>query len=332
LGNCIAKMLRAEIHFTNTRTGESVAVQLDLWDASFPETCRNFVFSCNSHLLDDDARKKHQDAITSPSATVRAALPPPLLNSSVAHIDARTVEFGTSATASMNGGFFPDEKEVAGGGGKNRRRGGADYTAGSLIMSNVGPNTNASRFILLLAEAPELRATHVCFGHTVVSTNIEQLRDFFSAVKVKVHPRTQVPLQKVVVSKCGVRRGLAAGTEGPRRLAGVVRTRDDEDNADDRGREKDLGAGDSGERALKKRRAEISIVDADGERRVVTTAIEPAQGQRFDFFSAQEAAFHNDLLDIKDSQLRKHHNRMNKTNKYAAHVLKKQGKLKPRRY
>ena len=336
------KMLRAEIHFTNSRTEEIVGVPIFLWESSFPETVRNFVFACKAHLLSEEDRRARQEG------EIEKKLPPPLLGSSVLRVDSSaTVEFGTSATSSIFGGFFPDEEDLRQqdllSGKKSRaalgpRLGGQEYTAGSLVMSNVGPNTNGSRFILLLAAAPELRGTHVCFGHVARATDVELLCSFFNALKVKVNPKTLVPLNKITVSSCHVLRSAArdAPTDAPRQISGVVRRRDDDSDEQDADNNEALSRRheedrETGQRALKKRRSEIVTVNAEGEIAPVTTAAPTPVGQHFDMFAAQEAAFHNDLLDIKQSQLRKQHNHQNKQARFAAHSGKK-NKSKPRRY
>lgn len=301
----------AKLTFESKAT--SCSIEVELFESRCPQTTRNFLFLLNSHKLSDDERIAHQ-------AQCGGLLPAPLLNSRILRIDPhKSIEFGTSATLSVFGGFFPDEaleKSIV-----DER----SYCAGSLLMANVGANTNASHMILLLKSAPELKGAHTCFG--IVRNGLEKLMEM--ADRTGVNKKTLQPTTPITISHVAVeRRRSELGSERKvHRQAGFVRRRDD-DEGDARLEEDNSKPPVEDERVLKRRRGEAVTVGADGKFEVITTAIPVQAGQAFDLFQSQKHAFGNDLLAIRDVQKQRMHNKERKQGKSLRFKGAQKGKAK----
>lgn len=72
---------------------------------------------------------------------------------------------------------------------------------------------------------------------------------------------------------------------------------------------------DASGRGMKRRRVEVVSYDEDGLPVLRNTAVEPGDGEGFDFFDAQQAAFLNDIEVIKDTQTTRLHHRMQRMGK-----------------
>lgn len=291
-------------------------LEIELFESVCPKSVRNFVFLCTSHLLTPEERAERM--------VDKQAPPAPLSGSRVSRVDAKsgTIEFGTSASRSIFGGFFEDERN------SNAALSTSSDVSGRLLLSNVGPNTNASHFVLVLGPKPPRDFDmngFTCFG--VVRRGLPELRDF--AQRVKVNASNFVPYQPVMISGASIEYTKAAGERRTiRKTAGGRRGREDDEeeqaqnnNNDDNGLNEmiqtsnaRLSAVDAegAARFAKRRRGEVVAVNEDGTQQVVTTAIQQEVGEKFDVFKAQAHAFHNDLLEISAKQASRQHKRENR--------------------
>lgn len=313
--------------FESRHLAATEEVELELYDQRCPKAVENFVYLLTAHV---DPPAQHLEGVKRP---------PQLLGSKVLRIDAgKTLEFGTSATTSVFGGFYADDepKQQQRQESKSSRDDASvqplKSSAGAVLVNNMGPNTNASHYVVLLSDLPELLQLHQQVG--CVSRGLEALQAF--AARVKVNPKTLVPLQPVAIADAALVRRSSMVSAAERRkqlrsrVGGVRRREDDDEDAQRYG--ENVGAATSssaapcdGPRVAKRRRGESVLIGEDGSESVITTAIPVASQKPFDMFEAQQHAFHNDLLDIKATQVQRAHNRNNRKLKFKTAQQKKKG-------
>lgn len=314
-------------------------IALDIFESNCPRATQNLAFVLSAHNLPTDQLDAMKQRLPPPGQ-----LPAPLRGSKVIRVDPGvSIEFGTSASHSIYGGFYSTEQQQQQQ-GSSPQQGLLSATAGTLLVNNVGPNTNASHYVLLLQDAPELSKTHTILGRVRAS----DLADVTSW-NIRVNPKTLQPAQPIVIADCSITRSAPAtgASQRPKREAAagkkgaIVREREDNEEDDDgtigqnSTDQKNIGGS---VRLAKRRRGETVMIDADGNEEVVTMAIPVASSaqdnnnnQPFDIFKAQEHAFQNNLLEIAETQkVRKHHrdNRKGKSVKFFA--KQKQGRSKRR--
>lgn len=302
-------------------------IDIELFERTCPKAVRNFVFLSTSHLLTPEERAERAGGIGGQAPPLPPV--PPLVGSRVSRVDIKsgTVEFGTSASRSIFGNFFDDEIVVPASSSSSTA---VDGVSGKLLMSNVGPNTNASRFVLILGpNAPKDFDVHAftCFG--VVRRGLDELRELCGRVKVN---GSSIPYHPITITTASIEHSKPLSDRRViRKSVGGRRGRDD-DNEDAEEGEKNDNTGtlrrDSADaegetRFAKRRRGEIVSIRPDGTHEVVTTAIPHAEGQKFDIFKAQEHAFHNDLLEIASKQASRLHKKDNR--KGRAHAFTHKG-------
>jgi cyclophilin family peptidyl-prolyl cis-trans isomerase len=305
----------------------SAPLEVELFEGACPKAVRNFVFLCTSHMLTPEERSERMSDKQPP--------PAPLSGSRVSRIDAKsgTIEFGTSASRSIFGGFFEDERSSAAPSSSSAAEGDV---SGKLLLSNVGPNTNASHFVLVLGPKPPKDFdvnSFTCFG--AVRRGLPELRDF--AQRVKVNTSSFIPYQPVTISEAGIEYTKQAERRVIRKTTGGRRGREDdneeENHNDDNGVNDMIQTSNSrsaldaegAARFAKRRRGEVVAVSEDGTQQVVTTAIPQEAGEKFDVFKAQAHAFHNDLLEISAKQATRQQKRENRKGRAKTFTQKRGG-------
>eukprot|EP00672_Neobodo_designis_P025320 CAMPEP_0174831954 /NCGR_PEP_ID=MMETSP1114-20130205/3403_1 /TAXON_ID=312471 /ORGANISM="Neobodo designis, Strain CCAP 1951/1" /LENGTH=428 /DNA_ID=CAMNT_0016065801 /DNA_START=36 /DNA_END=1322 /DNA_ORIENTATION=- len=206
---------RVWITLTSGSSGISGTLTFQLDPIKCPRAATNFKFLCDAHR-DTEGYKRRQAFLGEGTP-----LPPPLRSTTVSAIRRNEMlEFGSSATASYYGGFFPDDKPVLPNSSSSATSAAPAPTAagfvgctndrlGALSMCNVGPDTNASRFFITLTEGQaELDKDFVCFGQLVDGFDVLEA---LNSGDIKTDPRRgHAPRERLYVSDCGVVDPLAA--------------------------------------------------------------------------------------------------------------------------
>ena len=247
---------------------------------------RNFICNATSHNRSHEQR-------TGLLLGAENSQPEPLYGSRAVRVEPDMIEFGTSPTSSVFGGYFEDEHLG------DSFSGAAACSQGSLLMSNHGPNTNGSRYVILLKDMPELRWQHVCFGRTV--SGMDELINL-----VRLHCQRKKRgdanhARRVVITEVHIERKAGAPRDlRPQPRLGKVRPREEE-TADDCVVAGDIASASRGEaataveRAAKRHRVESAAEDND---RLAPMAIPTEEGAKFDLFAAQQRCFASDLAAI----------------------------------
>ena len=303
--------LKAHLQLSTSKGEVFGKLAIDLYDAVYPFTVKAFVGMMQSHLLPEEAKAAHE-------AQIGAKLPPPLHGSKIQRVvPNEAIEFGTSATSSFFGGFFPDETPEG--------NGIPTHSYGTLSMSNIGKDTNASKYFISLVAAgsPAAKAMdghHTVFGKITDKSSLETLQ-FLSGVKVN---KQQVPIEPLVITACAIEQkqtpaqrlaALKAKKEAREarfadRSARRRRTGRDEVEEEDAQEEAEQGA-DGGEeeeygaRPAKRRRMEKVVVGLTSGKKtshpsMQETGNNPAGG--FDLMKAQKEVWMDNLEEIKEAQ------------------------------
>ena len=250
----------------------TITLRVELFSDKCPLAAQNLSFVCNRHMVNDadlgdvvqfaKESAKYDASMSSAGANASAApLPAALKESAVLRVEkGESIEFGTSVTDSVFGGTYLSENMTAAAAaapvfGATAEPSPAD-AAGFLVVSNFGgPNTNASRYFITLRPMKEIVGNHTILGRVRaphpsylggVGNGFERLLAFLRHPQCKVHAKTGVPQNKITVADsvvCSVDHlpnskvnpnaaAAAAKGEGRTRLAGKLRGRDDDDEAD----------------------------------------------------------------------------------------------------
>lgn len=249
---------------------------------------------------------------------------PLLKGSCITRVSAgESVEFGTSATKSVFGGFYETEAVYKPSGELAHRH----DVPGVLSVNNYGPNTNASKYIVSLRPNTTLDGHHVILG--CVSNGMDVLHRIANA---RLTPQG-VPKEKIVITASRLETLGAAKercAEGRHIfVSGGVRRRDDEaaSEAEAEGpehetseqRERRFGDG----AVAKRKRGEVITADTTGAPQRVTTSITTAGGEKLDALELQHRTFTSNIDEIRDQQRR----RLAKSNAKASKQLRFASKL-----
>lgn len=304
-------------------------VTISLLPKASPKALKNFL-----HLIQGPSAVEGDGG--APAAPDAATLPL-LAGSAITRVVPEDcVEFGTSATKSIFGGFY--ESEAVGPLSSKHDQ------PGILSVNNFGPNTNASKYFITLRANSSLDGHHLVLGRV-----ISGMETLFRIAKVKLTPQG-APREKIVIRSCRV---VAPPTSGRsdrepgykhKFATGGVRRRgdDDDDNSggDDAERDAEEEGGASAETAerrdrrladgavAKRKRGEMITQDESGTLRSVATAIPTTGGERFDYFEAQGASFATNIDDVVSQQrdrLAKQRAKENKSMRFASKLKKSKG-------
>jgi peptidyl-prolyl isomerase G (cyclophilin G) len=163
-------------------------IVIQLFVEKCPNTCRNFLALCCGTAASSQERTSRQ----SPQPTYRA---------SEFHriIDGFMVQGGDFERFDGTGGYSPI---YPGGVFQDESFAVKHSHAGIVSMANAGKNTNKSQFFITLKSTPHLDGKHVAFGQVVEGMNA--VTDMLTVERQGDRP---VPLQRVIITDCGVGRG-----------------------------------------------------------------------------------------------------------------------------
>jgi cyclophilin family peptidyl-prolyl cis-trans isomerase len=161
-------------------------IVIQLFVDKCPRTCRNFLALCCP------ASQQERTSRQSPQPTYRA---------SEFHriIDGFMVQGGDFERFDGTGGYSPI---YPGGVFQDESFAVKHAQAGIVSMANAGKNTNKSQFFITLKSTPHLDGKHVAFGQVVEGMNV--VTDMLTVERQGDRP---VPLQRVIITDCGVGRG-----------------------------------------------------------------------------------------------------------------------------
>mmetsp|Transcript_934 Transcript_934/g.1825 ORF Transcript_934/g.1825 Transcript_934/m.1825 type:complete len:361 (+) Transcript_934:287-1369(+) len=187
-------------------------IVIQLHKETCPKTCRNFVALCTN----DDGEASTITSPQKPIATYRGCR----FHRIVPNFMCQAGDFerfdGTGGYSPIyHGGRFNDENLK----GRHDRE-------GVVSMANAGKNTNKSQFFITLKATPHLDGKHVVFGQVVSG-----MEGVHAMATVELEGDRPVPLQRIVISDCGIGKGDQQ-KDDKNRKGSLKRVREEKDDSD----------------------------------------------------------------------------------------------------